>query len=136
MGNIAFLGTGWAFPPTFAKTSGTVKMVSAEDDINSSLEILLSTGLGERLMQPTYGCDLKRLLFEPLDTGLKAYIKDLIKTATLYHEARIRLDDISLHARPEKGVLEITLQYTISATNSRYNFVYPFYLKEGTNINL
>ena len=133
--NIPFLGTGWGFPPTFDKKSNTVSMISDETDINSSLEILLSTTKGERIMQPTYGCDLKRLLFEPLDTSLKAYIKNLIKTAILYFEPRIRLDDISLETKPNEGKLEITLDYTVRTTNSRYNFVYPFYLNEGvTNI--
>ena len=59
----AFLGRGWAFPPTFEKvtspgdgtTDGRVAMVSQEEDINQSLHILLSTSLGERVLQPEYG---------------------------------------------------------------------------------
>ena len=129
--NIPFLGTGWGFPPTFERRRKSVVMISDEADINSSLEILLSTSKGERIMQPTYGCDLKRLLFEPLDISLKAYIKDMIKTAILYFEPRIRLDDVSLESKPNAGMIEITLAYTIRATNSRYNLVYPFYLNEG-----
>lgn len=132
---IPFLGTGWGFPPNFDKYKKSVVMISDEEDIRSSLEILLSTDIGERIMQPTYGCDLKRLLFEPLDTSLKAYIRDLIETAILYYEPRIQLDDISLETKPNQGLIEITLEYTVRTTNSRYNFVYPFYLKEGTNIN-
>ena len=50
----SFLGRGWAFPPEFLETSGRgeVKMVEAVDDINQSLEILLATSLGERVLQP------------------------------------------------------------------------------------
>lgn len=135
-GKYDFIGTGWGFPPTFHKERATVDMLSDEADINSSLEILFSTELGERIMQPTYGAQLKNLLFESIDTSLKAYIKDLIETAILYHEPRIRLDDITLEAKPDEGRLDITLVYTIRNTNSRYNFVYPFYLHEGANINL
>jgi len=131
-----FLGKGWSFPPEFDKQTSTVKMLADEDDINSSLEILFSTTVGERIMQPKYGANLKNLLFDPIDTSLKAYIKDLIKTAILYFEARIKLDNISLEAKPEEGMLFITLEYTIRSTNSRYNFVYPFYLNEGTNITI
>ena len=131
---VDFLGTGWGFPPTFEKGGKTVVMISDEEDINSSLEILLSTSIGERIMQPTYGCDLRRLLFEPLDTALKAYIKDLIRTAILYHEPRIKMDNLYLETKPEEGIIEITVEYTIRTTNSRYNFVFPFYVEEGTNI--
>jgi phage baseplate assembly protein W len=132
--NIPFLGQGWGFPPEFTKSSHSVKMTADEADVRSSLEILLSTSIGERIMQPAYGCDLKKLLFEPLDTALKAYIEDLIKTAILYHEARIRLDNVTLTAVPDEGRIDICLDYTIRTTNSRYNFVYPFYKEEGSEV--
>ena len=129
-----FLGRGWSFPPEFDKKDLSVKMLADEDDINSSLQILFSTTVGERIMQPKYGANLKNLLFDPIDTSLQAYIKDLIKTAILYFEARIKLDSITLEPDPDEGMLLITLNYTIRSTNSRYNFVYPFYINEGTNI--
>jgi len=132
---IPFLGRGWGFPPEFSKSTSSVKMIADEEDVRSSLEVLLCTSIGERIMQPTYGCDLKKLLFEPLDTALQAYIRDLIKTAILYHEPRIRLDDVTLTTVPDEGRLDIRLDYTIRTTNSRYNFVYPFYLQEGTEIS-
>ena len=131
----SFLGTGWDFPPTFGRDIYEVKMISDEEDIRSSLAILLSTRIGERIMQPTYGCELTKLLFEPLDTTLKAYLKDLINDAILYHEPRIILNDLKLEpADMNEGIIEITLDYTIASTNTRYNYVYPFYLSEGTNL--
>jgi len=130
-----FLGTGWSFPPQFDKGKRSVKTLTDETDINSSLHILLSTEIGERIMQPTYGCDLHRLLFEPLDTALEAYVKDLVKTAVLYFEPRIKLEDVTLEDKPEEGRLDILLDYRIRTTNSRYNYVYPFYKNEGTNIS-
>ena len=132
---IPFLGTGWAFPPEFIQHKNSVKMIADEQDVHSSLEILFGTTVGERIMQPTYGCDLKKLLFEPLDTALKAYIEDLMKTAILYHEPRIQLDDVELVTVPQEGRIDIYLNYTIRATNSRYNFVFPFYKGEGTEID-
>ncbi|MBN1301241.1 MAG: GPW/gp25 family protein [Melioribacteraceae bacterium] len=130
----AFVGTGWKFPPVFEKESASVEMLADEKDINSSLEILFSTSVGERIMQPKYGSNLKRLLFDPIDTSLKAYIKNIIKTAILYFEPRINLDDIMIDPKEEEGLIIITLEYTIRNTNSRYNYVYPFYINEGTNI--
>jgi phage baseplate assembly protein W len=126
------LGTGWSFPPTFDKASRSVELVSAEDDIWQSLYILLSTSLGERVMQPTYGCNLTELLFETLSPNVASNIKELIRTAILYHEPRIRLNrlDLSLSEQLE-GVVNIALDYTILSTNSRFSFVYPFYLQEG-----
>ena len=50
--DITFLGTGWSFPPEFSKNEKRVKMTSGEEDIKKSLEILLTTSLGERVMLP------------------------------------------------------------------------------------
>ena len=129
----AYLGTGWAFPPTFNKSDGA-QLVRAEDDICQSLQILLSTRLGERVMQPTYGCNLEELLFEPLNPTVSSNIKELVRTAILYHEPRIRLNRLDLSLDPAvQGVVLITVYYTIISTNSRFSFVYPFYLQEGVS---
>jgi hypothetical protein len=133
--NRSFLGTGWGFPPTFRRSTGGVDMLSAEADIQSSLEILLSTRVGERVMQPKYGCNMDRLLFEPLDTTLQAYMKDLIRTAILYFEPRIILNDVVLEPEVLEGRILITIDYTVATTNTRNNFVYPFYVEEGVEIS-
>jgi phage baseplate assembly protein W len=130
-----FLGTGWGFPPTFTRATQSVQMTSGEQDIHGSLHILLSTALGERVMQPTYGSRLKDYLFEPMDSSLQAQLKDLIKTAILYFEPRILLEKVSLDATANEGVVTIEIDYRIRGTNSRYNFVLPFYLNEGAQPN-
>ncbi|MEL6538043.1 MAG: GPW/gp25 family protein [Bacteroidota bacterium] len=131
----SFLGTGWGFPPTFNRLSGQVGLTSDELDIQRSLQILLSTTPGERVMRPTYGVNLRRLLFEPLNTTLKTYVADLIRKAILLHEPRIAVDKITIEpAIGDDNEIEIGVEYTIRSTNNRANFVYPFYKEEGTNL--
>ena len=110
-----FLGEGWSFPPHFDRNTGSLVTTTGVVDINKSLEILLSTKLGERVMLPSYGCNLEDLLFQPLDITLKTYIRDLIKTAILYHEP-------------------ILIEYIVRTTNSRANMVFPFYKVEGSEV--
>ena len=138
----SFLGRGWSFPPTFSKTKREVEITADEEDIERSLEILLSTSPGERFLQPKYGCSLDALLFEPLTTTMKTYITGVIKQALLLFEPRIELHDVSLDTAggfPKdlndwfpffKG--DIVIEYTVRTTNSRYNLVYPFYRQEGS----
>ncbi|MCA1760474.1 MAG: GPW/gp25 family protein [Bacteroidales bacterium] len=133
--NQSFLGRGWSFPPEFSKESRSVKMLEDEVDIKSSLEILLSTRLGERVMLPGYGCNLEELLFSPLNLTLKTYVIDLIKTAILYHEPRIDVKKIDIDLTEElNGVLLINIDYIIRSTNSRMNMVFPFYKEEGNEL--
>lgn len=128
----AFLGTGWGFPPQFHNASRSVRMVSGVADINESLRILLSTTITERLLQPTYGCDLAQYVFEPLNLSLKTYIEDLIRTAILYHEPRIKLEKLTLTDEPLEGRLIIELDYMVRSTNTRFNLVFPYYKREAT----
>jgi phage baseplate assembly protein W len=132
----SFLGTGWSFPPSFSNTKKGVIMVSDEADIRQSLEILLSTSFGERIMHPDYGCDLNGYVFETLNASVKAYIRNIIERAILYHEPRIKVRTVSFQGNEDaEGILNILIEYTVISTNSRDNYVYPFYIKEGTNIS-
>jgi len=130
-----FLGTGWSFPPTFNVHQRSVETVSDEEDINQSLEILMSTRLGERILLSDYGCGIHALPFENITVTFLTKLKSIIKKAILLHEPRVELEDI-FFTRPkaEEGMINIQLYYKVRSTNSRSNFVYPFYIKEGTYI--
>src|SRR5690554_1174732 len=91
-----FLGIGWGFPPTFVNRTGAVEMTEKENDIEQSLHILLTTAIGERVMQPKYGCNMDSLVFEPLNTTVKTLMIDKIKTAILFFEPRIDAKNVSL----------------------------------------
>ena len=132
-----FLGRGWSFPPSFVRDRGALEMLEEEADIASSLEILLSTAQGERVMQPQYGCNLDELMFESLDTRMKTLMADKVESAILYNEPRITLESVNLDDSLElEGVVLIEIVYKVKTTNSRFNFVYPYYKQEGTDINL
>jgi uncharacterized protein len=126
----SFLGVGWSFPPAFDNTGGEVQMLKVEDDIQSSLQVLLATRLGERVMQPLFGCNLDAMMFELLDTTLKTEMRDLIQKAILYFEPRVNVDQIDLESMNTDGLILITVNYTVRSTNTRGNLVFPFYLSE------
>ena len=127
----SFLGTGWSFPPAFRRGGADVEMAAGSEDIHQSLQILLSTRLGERVLQPEFGCDLTDILFEEIDQGLVNTLTSLISDAILVFEPRISLDNLDVsESSDEPGLLLIQIEYTVSSTNSRFNMVYPFYLTE------
>src|SRR5262245_35378741 len=118
-----FLGRGWSFPPTFDRDLSSVEMLEQEADIASSLEILLSTAQGERVMLPQYGCNLDELVFENLDTRMKTLMADKVESAILYHEPRIELESVGLDdSRELDGIVLIEITYRVKTTNSRFNF--------------
>jgi len=132
----AFLGKGWAFPPHFTRTSGTAEMVQYEEDIWQSLQILFSTSIRERVLQPTYGCNPEDYVFTSLNVSFLTYLEDLIRKNIAQNEPRIKLQTLSIVTGQLEGTLEIILDYIVRSTNTRFNRVYPFYKQEGTNVEL
>lgn len=132
-----FLGRGWGFPPTFDYDNGLVVMVSAEQDILQSLQILFTTVKTERLMLPGYGSELSSLVFDSIDAALLLRLRHLIYDAILFYEPRIivRDADIDIETDPgEPGLLLVKLSFLVRQTNTRSNMVFPFYRAEGSNV--
>ena len=127
-----FLGRGWSFPPSFSAGGADVATVAGEDDIEQSLGLLLATRRGERVMVPDFGCDLAEFLFEAISPSLVGQVRDLVSDAILNHEPRVLLNSVEVSdERAGEGLLLIEIDYQVRATNSRYNLVFPFYLREA-----
>ena len=136
MGDDKFLGRGWAFPPEFDSLTKQNRMVEEEVDIWQSLRILLETNPGERIMQPGFGCGIRRYVFESFDESISTEMKEAIRIAILFYETRIIVERIEIKPSPEQNhVLKIEINFKIRATNTRSNMVFPFYLDEGTSIS-
>jgi len=128
-----FLGRGWAFPPRF--DDGSVQMVEAGDDIDQSLQVLLCTTQGERLMRPDFGLGVQAHVFDLTDETALTELAFRIEESIRFHEPRIVLEnlDVTPHADLD-GHLNIAITYRVVATNSRANVVFPFYMQEGTSV--
>ncbi len=126
----AFLGQGWAFPVDVTAT-GEIRLAAYEEDIRQSIQIILGTNPGERVMRPDFGAGLRALMFEPLNTTTIALTRHRVEQALITWEPRIDTITLEIEPRPEYGQLLITVNYRVRATNTFYNLVYPFYLLEG-----
>jgi uncharacterized protein len=126
-----FLGRGWAFP-VHPDTSGEIAQAAAEEDVRESVELILATNRGERVMRPDFGAGLDALVFEPLNTTTISLVRHRVEEALVTWEPRI--DVQAIRVKPE-GVppnqLTIEVDYRVRSTNTFYNLVYPFYLEEG-----
>ncbi|HEX6225063.1 MAG TPA: GPW/gp25 family protein [Chryseolinea sp.] len=130
-----FIGRGWKFPVEFNAQNGDVVMLEGEEDIRNSLHVLFETNVGERVMQPDFGTEINSFVFGQLTRSTVTHMQAIISNAILFHEPRIILNEVDIQLDPNNPErLDITIDYIISATNNRYNYVYPFYLKEATNL--
>jgi phage baseplate assembly protein W len=127
----AFLGVGWSFPVT-TEPNGNATLALFEEDIRQAVLLILETAAGERVMRPDFGAGLHRLVFEPLNTTTIALARHTVERALILWEPRIDSVQVSVTAGgASSNRLDIEIRYRIRATNTFYNLVYPFYLREG-----
>jgi phage baseplate assembly protein W len=128
----SWLGVGWATPVGIDPITGGIARAAYEVDIRPSIIIILSTGRGERLMRPDFGCGIHDLVFETINQTTITRMTTAITQALVKYEARIEILSVNVNPiRAEDGLLLIELQYRVRRTNQTGNLVYPFYFKEG-----
>ncbi len=131
----SFLGKGWSFPPEFRKGVEPTVTVTEEEDIRQSLEILMQPNPGERVHRYDFGCGIRRFIQEEMTLTVQTQMQDVISRAVLMFEPRVTLNEVELDVdRVAEGIVLVELDYTVRRTNSRTNMVFPFYLREGTDL--
>lgn len=131
----SFLGKGWTFPPEFRKSVQPTVLVEEEEDIRQSLEILMQTHPGERVHRYDYGCGIRQFVHEKMTLTAQTKMEDVISRAVLLFEPRVSLNEVRIDLeQADQGLLMIGLDYTVRSTNTRSNMVFPFYLREGTDL--
>lgn len=130
-----FWGAGWSFPPTFWKGNHQLVTIKQEADIDRSIDITLKTMKGERSLHPNFGSGLQRFQFQEMNETLKGEIQEAVRWSLLYYEPRIVVNDVIVDFPDSlNGLVEINIFYTIRTTNTRHNHVFPFSLREGTDL--
>jgi uncharacterized protein len=121
-------------PPAGLRVGGTgaPEMVEGVEAVRQAVLLLLSTRPGERVMRPEYGCDLHRVLFAPNDGTTSGLAIHYVRRALERWEPRIAL--LSVDANPSEtqpGVLEVTVDYRVRASQRRDQVMVSVPLAEG-----
>ena len=106
---------------TFKKHPITDDLVVSKDAsaIKQAIVNLLLTNKGERVFNPNYGSDIRRYLFEPLDYGSAALIKQEISQCISRYEPRIRVQKIYCNVDFDNNGYNVEMQYKIVGRDDR-----------------
>jgi phage baseplate assembly protein W len=126
----AWLGTGVRFPLLPDATTGRLGWQSGMELVRQSIETILDTEPGERVMRPTFGCGLRRFLMAPNTATTRTAIQQDITDALSTWEPRIRVTDVAVTPGEDDPTLVwIDISYVRLVDLRPDNLVYPFYLR-------
>jgi phage baseplate assembly protein W len=94
------------------------KTYSTADQIKSNLINLLLTDKGERVFNPDFGADLKKVLFEVEVDDTYSYIQDLITTNIEYFVPEVQIVEIQVLPDEDNNSISVTVRYKLKISGN------------------
>lgn len=89
------------------------------DQATANAKNLLLTNKGERIMQPDFGCDLNKSLFENITEDLTILVQDIIKSSFNYWLPYIFINELSV--TPKEDENKIFIKLVISLEGNKFD---------------
>lgn len=83
--------------------------------IKNAVATAFLTSPGDKILNPTYGVDLRRFLFEPIDDFTTQILQDAIETKLPIMEPRITLVRVQVMGDEDTNTYNISLQINVPA---------------------
>lgn len=122
-------GRGASFPFAVDATGGVAETAGVPK-IEEAIRIILGTQYGERVMRPTFGCNLKSLVFSPNNIATANLARHYVEDGLARWEPRIELLEVLVENDNRGATLRIHVHYRVRATQDVRSMIYPFYLEQ------
>jgi len=99
---------------------------STKDQIKSNLINLLLTYKGERVLNPQFGADLPRLLFEPINNETLLKIENQIVTSVSTYIPEITITNIEITPDTDKNTIYVNIIYQLKLSGTTDNIIIDF----------
>ena len=86
------------------------------DQAKANLRNLILTKVGERYEQPTFGCNLLNILFQPMSDDIIGNINEIIQTPVSYWIPYISIENIDVKTNLDDIIPDHTIKITIKYT--------------------
>jgi len=91
---------------------------TTKDQIKSNLVNLLLTDIGERVMNPTFGCNLKRFIFEGIsEDNLELLTNSLAESISIF-VPEVTVTNIRVIPNTDYNTIALYIDYIINISNA------------------
>ncbi len=123
-----FLGKGMKFPPQINPATGRFVTSSEEESVRESIYLILMTQQTERPLRPAFGSNIMSYTFMDINMGQLNMVARTIREQIMAQEPRISDVRVGMEQGNQRGLVLFNVEYTITSTNTKDNYVFPFYL--------
>lgn len=91
---------------------------STKDQIKSNLINLILTNKGERVFNPEFGMDLKKILFEGMTEDIIPVVQDIITSNINMFIPDVIVNNINIDQNKDNNSMSITIQYSLAISGT------------------
>lgn len=84
-----------------------------EEAVKTSIKNILLTNRGERFFNPSFGSDVRSVLFENFTSATEQILSDLVKNAINNFEPRANVIEVLVNGDPDNNQVYITIIFSI-----------------------
>jgi phage baseplate assembly protein W len=93
---------------------------SGPQSVRESIQVILQTEPGERIMRPSFGGGLTQFLYEPNTLSTRRQIEERTRRALARWEPRAAVEQVSAEKAPEDpDAVVLTITYTVRDTGAQ-----------------
>jgi phage baseplate assembly protein W len=94
------------------------KTFTTRDQIKSNMVNLILTNKGERIMNPEFGADVRRSLFEQITDNTSTNITDHIISAVSTFIPEVTLTNVDVTTIPDSNTINVLIEYKINISGT------------------
>lgn len=96
-----------------ANTASDIKVDTNYNAISNSLLNIFNTSPGEKILNPRFGADLRKFLFQPITEATAGIIGDVIVQALELYEPRVVVEQVIVVPFPDQNEYQIAVYLRI-----------------------
>lgn len=96
-----------------------IAILTNEQSVLESLNNILTTEPGQRVMEPLFGCPLQQYVFEPIDAFTTVSLRNTITNSINKYENRIDNLAVSVEPLEDDSSYNINISFNIKTTGKK-----------------
>lgn len=92
---------------------GNIKVSKDLDSVVTSIDNILRTYMGERVMLPEFASKLRNMVFEPIDDHLRTMVAREVKRVIEKWDDRPTVTAVNFHSYPDSNRIEMDVSFRL-----------------------